>query len=142
MILLDTNILVHGNQETSPHYTAIIQKLVEFADNNEELAICPQVLYEFYVMATRPAESRGGLGLSSDEALEQIEKFQSTYTFIDDPDNLFAAWRQLMVKYGSQGTAGHDARLVAFMQTQSIDQIYTMNSKHFTRYADIITVLN
>ena len=142
MILLDTNILVHGNQETSPHYTAIIQKLIELADINEELAICPQVLYEFYVMATRPGEARGGLGMNSDEALEQIEKFQKIYTFIDDPDNLFITWRNLMVKYGSQGTAGHDARLVAFMQTQSIEQIYTMNSKHFTRYADIITVLN
>lgn len=142
MILLDTNILVHSNQENSPHYPAIMQKLVAFADNNEELAICPQVLYEFYVMATRPAESRGGLGMSNEEALEQIEKFQSIYTFINDPDNLFSAWKELMTKYGSQGTAGHDGRLVALMQTQAISHIYTMNPKHFNRYADIITVLN
>jgi predicted nucleic acid-binding protein len=142
MILLDTNILIHGNQETSPHYTTITQRLIEFADNNEELAICPQVLYEFYVTATRPSDSRGGLGMSNDEALEQIQKFQSIYNFINDPDNLFTTWTQLMINYGAMGTSGHDARLVAFMQVHAIEHIYTMNPKHFNRYADIITVLN
>jgi hypothetical protein len=36
----------------------------------------------------------------------------------------------------------HDARLVAFMQSQKIDQLYTMNPRHFNRYANIITILN
>lgn len=121
MILLDTNILIHGNQETSPHYPAITQKLLEFANNNEELAVCPQILYEFYVVATRPADARGGLGLSNEDALQQIQKFLSVYSFVNDPDNLFMTWIQLMNKYGAQGTAGHDARLVAFMQIQAIE---------------------
>ncbi len=47
MILLDTNILIHGNQPGSPHYNLITQRLIEFAENGEDLIVCPQVLYEF-----------------------------------------------------------------------------------------------
>jgi hypothetical protein len=52
MILLDINILIHGNQPKSPHFNSITQRLIEFAENDEDLIVCPQVLYEFYVVAT------------------------------------------------------------------------------------------
>ena len=141
MILLDTNIFIHGNQASSPHYVTITERLIEFADNNEELAICPQVLYEFYVVATR-SPNKNGLGISNGDALVEIDKFMGVYTFIEDPVNLFTTWFQLMKQYHSAGKAEHDGRLVAFMQAQAIDQIYTMNPGDFNRYADIITILN
>jgi predicted nucleic acid-binding protein len=91
MILLDTNIVIHGNQPGSPHYNTITQRLIEFAENAEDLIICPQVLYELYVVATRPI-AQNGLGISSDEASAKIENLIDTYTFINDPDNLFSTW--------------------------------------------------
>jgi predicted nucleic acid-binding protein len=141
MILLDTNILIHSNQPTSQHYTGITQQLTEFIENNEELAVCPQVLYEYYVVVTR-TQGQNGYGVSSEEALEQINNFKTAYTFIDDPENLFAEWQQLINKYKTIGKTAHDTRLVALMQAQAIEQIYTMNPADFNRYADIITVLN
>jgi predicted nucleic acid-binding protein len=141
MILLDTNILIHGNQDASPHFSRITNKLIEFADNDEELVICPQVIYEFYAVATRPVEARGGLGLSGESALSQIQKFHANYLFINDSENLFNVWLQLLQKYNSLGTSAHDTRLVAFMKSQNIDQLYTMNHRHFNRYEDIVIVV-
>jgi predicted nucleic acid-binding protein len=141
MILLDTNILIHGNQDASPHFKTITNKLMEFANREEELIICPQLLYEFYAVATRPIEARSGLGLSSESALSQIQKFHATYLFINDSENLFDMWLQLLKQYSSLGTSAHDTRLVAFMKSQNIDQLYTMNQKHFNRFAGIITIV-
>lgn len=141
MILLDTNILIHGNQHASPHFSTITNKLIEFADSDEELVICPQVIYEFYAVATRPVEARGGLGMSGERALSQIQKFHANYLFINDSENLFNVWLQLLQKYNSLGTSAHDTRLVAFMKSQNIIQLYTMNHRHFKRYEDIITIV-
>ena len=141
MILLDANILIHANQPASPHYPAITQRLTELAENNEDLAVCPQVLYEYYVVATRPL-AQNGYGISADDAIEQITIFKTGYTFIDDPENLIAEWQAIITKYKTIGKTAHDARLVALMQAQAIDRIYTMNPGDFNRYADIITVLN
>ena len=141
MILLDANILVHSKQPASPHYQAITQMLTDFAENSEDLAVCQQVLYEYYVVATRPA-AQNGYGISADDAIDQINDFKSAYTYINDPDNLLAEWQSIIVKYKTIGKTAHDARLVALMHAQSIDRIYTMNPGDFNRYADIITVLN
>jgi predicted nucleic acid-binding protein len=141
MILLDANILIHSRQPASPHYPAITQRLTDFAVANEDLAVCPQVLYEYYTVVTRPA-AQNGYGITSDDAMQQINDFKSSYTFIDDPENLLAEWQSIIDKYKTIGKPAHDARLVALMQAQAIDTIYTMNPADFNRYADIITVLN
>lgn len=142
MILLDTNILTCTKQAAHPEYARVTQRLLTYVMQDEELVVCPQVLYEFYVVATRPATARGGLGLSSEEALREIQSFQQTYSFVDDPTELFYSWRDLIERYGTEGLPAYDTRLVAFMQAQRIRQIYTLNSSDFNRYSDIITVLN
>jgi predicted nucleic acid-binding protein len=141
MILLDANILIHSTLPDSPHFEAITQRLTEFAANSEDIAVCPQVLYEYYVVITRPS-TQNGYGISTELAMEKINSFKEAYTFIDDPDNLFAAWQQIIINYKTIGKPAHDARLVALMQAQAIDQLYTMNPGDFKRYADIVTVLN
>ncbi len=92
-------------------------------------------------MATRPS-AQNGLGISSAEASAKIEDIRNTYTFINDPDNLFAAWHQLIQQYQPVGKSAHDTRLVAFMQSEQINRIYTMNPNHFNHFSDIITILN
>src|ERR1700676_596990 len=126
MILLDTNILIHSKQPTSPHYTAITQRLTELVEKKEDLAVCPQVLYEYYVVVTRP-QGQNGYGISSEDAMEQINDFKNIYTFIGDPDSLYIEWETLIYKHKTMGKTAHDTRLVALMQAQAIDQIYTMN---------------
>lgn len=141
MILLDTNILTCIKQAAHPDYARVTQQLIRNVEEDLNLIICPQVLYEFYVVATRPSTARGGLGLSGEEAINEIQGFQQTFHFIDDPIGLFYTWRDLIEKYGTKGVAAHDTRLVAFMQAQRITEIYTLNYADFNPYKDIITIL-
>jgi predicted nucleic acid-binding protein len=142
VILLDTNILTCTKQAAHPDYTRVTEQLIQYITEEIELVVCPQVLYEFYVVATRPSTARGGLGLTSEEAIREIQAFQQTYSFIDDPAELFYNWRDLIVRYGTQGLPAHDTRLVAFMQAHQINQLFTLNPADFNRYSDIITILN
>ena len=141
MILLDTNILTASKQPGHPDYGRVTARLQQFMIDGEELAICPQNLYEFYTAATRPIASRG-LGFTKQQALAEMENLKTTYTLIDDPTNLYSDWEKIITQYDVSGKQAHDARLVAFMQGVAIDTFYTNNVQDFNRYTDIITVLN
>lgn len=141
MILLDTNVLVHSKLSASPHYTSVTQKLTRFYENEEELVICPQVLYEFYVVATRPV-NKNGLGISCQNALHEMNNLQETFTLIAEPIDLFVNWINLVQKYQTLGKSAHDTRLVAFMQGHGISHIYTLNPADLLRYNSVITIIN
>jgi len=59
MILIDTNVILRSKQKSSPHYQEVTEKLISLVADGEELAICPQIIYEFYVVATRPTNKNG-----------------------------------------------------------------------------------
>jgi predicted nucleic acid-binding protein len=141
MILLDANILIHSRQPGSPHHPGITGQLESFILNEKELLICPQVLYEYYVVVTRPA-AQNGYGISANEALQQIQEFKEVYTYLNDPDDLMGSWQNIIATYQTIGKQGHDARIVALMRSHGVTHIYTMNPGDFTRYSNIITILN
>ncbi len=140
MILLDTNIPTYSKQPGRPEYVRVTQKLTELIDDGEDLIICPQHLYEFYAVASRPV-AQNGFGLSSDDARKEMNEIKDAYTFINDPTDLFDNWHLLIQQYKTTGKPSHDTRLVAFMQGQNINKIYTLNATDFNRYGDIITIL-
>jgi predicted nucleic acid-binding protein len=141
MILLDTNILTVSKQAGHRDYNRVTTMLTRFIADKEELVICPQNIYEFFVVATRPTDSRG-LGLTRQKTLEEMDNLKLTYNFMNDPETLFTNWENIVRSYEVSGKQGHDARLVAFMIGHGITRIYTMNNTDFNRYADIITILN
>jgi predicted nucleic acid-binding protein len=140
MILLDTNILIFAKQVNHPEHITVSQKLLQHIQNGEALIVSPQGMYEFYVVVTRPKVQRG-FGLSSHQALNEIDDLQISYTFLDDSADLFVRWQHLIQQYGTIGKAAHDARWVAFMIAHGIDTIYTDNAKDFNRYNNIISIL-
>ena len=79
MILLDTNIILRSKQVSSEHYEEVTEKLIGFVKAKETLIVCSQVIYEFYVVATRPVENNG-FGLSSEIADREVENIQKLYT--------------------------------------------------------------
>ena len=140
MILLDTNILTTAKQPERPQYNQVTNQVLQYIQQKEELIICPQNLYEFYVVATRPL-AQNGFGFSSDYAMNELQDLQNTYSFLNDPPDLFIHWQGIIQQYNTAGKKAHDAKLVAFMNGHGIKQIYTLNAEDFNRYSDIITVL-
>ena len=55
-ILLDTNILLRLDDKTHRHH-ADVQSAVELlGKSGHEMALVPQVIYEYWVVATRPTD--------------------------------------------------------------------------------------
>ena len=133
MILLDTNIILRSKQEGSTHYKKVTEKLVELISSGEELVVCPQIIYEFYVVATRPAD-KNGLGLSLEIAMKEIENILETYSMPEENKQVFFNWQQLINNYKVIGKNAHDTRIVAFMMSYDIRKLYTINKKDFKRF--------
>jgi predicted nucleic acid-binding protein len=140
MILLDTNILLRSKQASSEHFQFVTERLLEFVSQDENLVINAQVISEFYVVATRPAENNG-LGLSSEIANREIDNLLNTYLFIDDNKLTFYHWRKLIMQFDVSGKAAHDTKMVAFMLANQIPKLFTLNNKDFSRYQDLIQLV-
>lgn len=140
MILLDTCVIVRSKIENDMWHQEVTERLVAFATNGKPLVICPQVVYEFYVVATRP-EAQNGLGYSNSEANEEVENLLNTYHYLNDGEAIFENWRALVKQYSVMGKPVHDARIVAYMQAHNITQLYTLNQQDFERYTDIIQLI-
>ncbi|MDX2053347.1 MAG: hypothetical protein SFV15_13200 [Polyangiaceae bacterium] len=59
VVVLDTNILLRLTNPSAPEHLACRAAITNLAETGAVLAIVPQVLVEFWVVATRPAEVNG-----------------------------------------------------------------------------------
>jgi hypothetical protein len=50
----------------------------------------------------------------------------------------YVVWRELALTLEVKGVQVHDARLAAWMKTQAITHIITLNAEDFSRYPGII----
>jgi predicted nucleic acid-binding protein len=57
--LLDTNILLRASDKTSSSYHLAVNAVARLISVGHECVITPQVLIEFWVVATRPLEVNG-----------------------------------------------------------------------------------
>jgi len=136
-ILINTNCLIRLSDPAHSDHS-VISNAVSTLQPTNTLVIVPQVLYEFWVVATKPTNSpRPGLGLSHDEARALVTRFTEFFRLLRDERRVFENWIQLVYDYKVSGRAGHDARLVAAMQRHDIDRILTFNPSDFVRYPEI-----
>lgn len=134
--LIDTSVLVRdANKSDSLHSVArgVIEQLLSQA---AQIFVAPQVLYELWVVATRPIAANG-LGFSVAQTRQIIENALRLLTVREDPPDLFERWLSICTEYEVTGKAAHDARLVAWMQSHGIDHIVTLNAAHFRRYPEM-----
>jgi predicted nucleic acid-binding protein len=101
--------------------------------------IAPQNIYEFYVVATRPI-SANGLGLLAKEALYQIIELKKVFDLLPDTPDVYENWEKLLNDFEINGKTAHDARLVAFMQSHQIKQLFTLNVADFQRFEEIVSL--
>jgi predicted nucleic acid-binding protein len=139
--LLDTNILLRIVKSDDPMHGVTMNAVSRLFDQNHELTLVPQCLYEFYVAATRPL-TKNGLGLTPDSAWEYLDDFQSLAKLRFEPEQAVSHWKELVLKHQVLGKPGHDAHLVAVMEALQISEILTFNVSDFRRYEPTILVLS
>ncbi len=101
-----------------------------------DLVLVPQVIYEFWVVCTRPLNVNG-LGRTALEAEAELLNFKSLFTILDESALFLAEWEKLVTVLQITGKTAHDARLVAGMTVHGITHLLTFNEQDFRRYAGI-----
>ena len=139
-VLTDTNILTRLAQRQHAQHSAAMQACDALLKRQIALCVVPQVLYEFWVVATRPLENNR-FALTAAETDLQIAKTLETFDLLLDERAIYPRWRALVSKFEVRGKNAHDARLVAAVQRHSIDTILTFNAADFRRFTSL-TVLD
>ncbi len=136
---LDTNILARSVEDEHP-MNAMARAAVERLVNNQQfVCVLVQNLYEFWVIATRP-RLQNGLGLSAEDTLKHLSRFETVFTLLSDPPTLYAEWKTLVTQHAVMGKPAHDARIVAAMKVHGISHLLTFNIGDFKRFSEITAV--
>ena len=139
MILVDTNVLLRAVQPAHPHCDTA-RSAVKMARTREYVpCIVPQIIYEFWVVATRPF-GQNGLGLTAIEAEVDVTQIIEQFHLFRDERTILGRWQQLVVRHDVLGKTAHDARLVAAMNRHAITHLLTFNTADFQRFAGITVV--
>lgn len=140
LVLLDTNIVLRFKNANSPSFAEVSGKLQDLVQQGFKLIISPQVLYEFYTVATRPLE-QNGFGLDCGASLQEVETLCQVFNLLPDNEKILPCWLHLIKKYDVKGKKSHDTRLVAFMLSHQISNLYTLNTQDFTRFQEEVTLV-
>lgn len=138
-VLIDTNLLVRLEDSLDPRHAEAMSAIERLKQDGHECQIVPQILYEFWVVATRPVE-QNGLGLDAMKVEDALRQWMSFFRLRLDERGVFRNWVQLVTTYQVRGKTGHDARLVAAMQRHGVTHLLTFNVSDFARFPGI-TVL-
>ncbi len=139
--LIDTNILIHAFNRSSPHREEASKILIKALKGKIRAVICPQVLYEFYSVLTNPR--RVEKPLSPEEAAAicldlwstpELEKITSTSTTLREVFKLAG-------ELGLRGEAIFDCLLAITAKENGVETIYTENERDFKRF-NFLNVIN
>jgi predicted nucleic acid-binding protein len=135
-VLVDTNILLRSAQPNHPlgaQATHAVSKLIRQKD---AVFFCSQTIAEFWNMATRPGD-RNGLGLSHEEALQEVASIERLLTLLPDIPAIYVVWKEIVRDHKVQGVKVYDARLVATTNIYAVESVLTFNAADFKRYKSI-----
>lgn len=135
-LLLDTNVLLRLAHSTSPDHATAKAAVLALVEADVELCLVPQVLYEFWVAATRPLEVNG-LGMDVAGVDRSIRTLLNDFSLRRDERGVFDHWQTLVVAHDVKGKLAHDARLVAAMQRHDISDLLTFNKPDFIRFTGL-----
>ncbi len=135
-VLLDTNLLTGSALPASARYSTASGAIAVLRLRGDVLCLVPQVLYEFWVVATRPPAANG-LGLAVPAAAAELNRIKSLFPLLLDPPALFSEWERLVTTHNVSGKSAHDARLAAAMSVHGLTHVLTFNTADFARYPGV-----
>jgi predicted nucleic acid-binding protein len=135
-VFVDTNVLLRSVQPSHPMHDPAVRSVAALIRSGEPVVITPQIVAEFWNVATRPVE-HNGLGWSHQQAFDEVVRIEEFLSLVIESTDVYTEWKRLVVVYGVTGVQAHDARLVAAMKVYNIHRILTFNTQDFVRYKEI-----
>jgi predicted nucleic acid-binding protein len=139
MILVDTNVLVRAVQPNHADCSRAKEAVKAARLRGYVPCIVPQIIYEYWVVATRPV-AENGLGISTADAASDVGQLLQQFRFFRDERAIFSRWQELVRQHNVQGKTGHDARIVAAMERHNVRYLLTFNIQHFRRFSNISVI--
>ncbi len=103
------------------------------------LHVVARNFYEFWVVATRPANVNGP-GKTAAEALADLVYFEGLFHWLDETVPIYSAWKDLVTSTPILGKNGRDARFVTAMAVHGLTHLLTFNTQDFRQYPAITAV--
>jgi len=139
-VLLDTNILARMAQPGTAPYQTALDAVTALQLRGDILCLVPQVLYEFWVVATRPV-AVNGLGFTASQADTELTRVQGLFPLLfPDTAGILPEWRRLVAAHQVLGRNAHDARLVPAMTVHGLTHLLTFNTADFARFPGITAI--
>jgi len=138
-ILLDTNVLLRLGDAGREAHAEVVDAVDWLVNQSHEIILVPQVLYEYWVVATRPVENNG-LGMMPKLVDRAISEWILLFRLLQDERGVFRSWRDLVTRHEVKGKVAHDARLVAAMERHDVGTLLTFNKTDFARFGMINAV--
>ena len=136
-LFVDTNVLLTATDESRSLHREAMQLLAGSATQDLNLATSGQVLREYLVVATRPVDVNG-LGLSTEQAVANVNEFLHSLHMYDETDEVSNRLRQLSLTHDLRGKRLHDANIVATMEVHGIRALVTQNADDFAPFEDVV----
>ncbi len=138
--LLDANILIYAMDSSAPQHAQSRALLEASRERANTLYLTSQVLCEFYSIVTNPR--RVGVPRSPSDALQAISAVLDLpgIEVLPTPARTIARWMALLERHPVIGADVFDLLLVATMQANNVQRIYTYNTGDFDVFPEL-TVL-
>lgn len=136
-VFLDTNVLIYQTFEDfdEEKHKKTSNTLAYLKDRNYRFFISPQVLREYFAVATNERIFERPLELN--EALSKIDEFRGLCDVLFENELSLDKLRELVSKYNISKKNVHDANIVATMLTNQVVELFTFNEKDFKFYSEI-----
>lgn len=132
--LLDTGVLLRLVNRHDTDHDLVRNAVRSLIASNQELLIASQNVAEFLNVATRPAVNNG-LAMASPQAIDLFRReIESISSVLLEGDATHGEFLRLVDQYSVTGKQVHDARLIAIMLTWQVENLLTLNDRHFRRF--------
>jgi len=137
--LVDTSVLVRALLSVDPNSGLARRALATLLRENHTLVVLPQIVAEFWAVATR-LESENGLGYTPERAERWLTRYRKHFQLEYETEAVYLEWRKLISDHQVRGKQTHDARIAAAVRAHGLERVLTFNTKHFERYNEISVI--
>lgn len=136
--IIDTNVLVYAMDADAPQHAAA-RVLLEAARNpSATLYVTSQILCEFYSVVTNTR--RVPRPRTPDQALRAISSLLTFLHVLPTPARAVEGWLDLLRRRPVTGGDVFDLQIVATMQANGVQRIYTFNADDFEVFPELAVV--
>jgi predicted nucleic acid-binding protein len=138
--VLDANVLAYAVNADAPQHAVSRALLDGASDPSVTLYVTSQILCEFYSLITNPR--RVAVVSSPAEALGVVSAMLALpgLYVLPTPARAVAGWMQLLQRHPVTGGDVFDLQIVATMQANGIQRIYTFNADDFNVFPELVVV--